>query len=127
MPWNGIPMVYQGLGSSMKRGLRREIFKLSKFKLPPTTWERVVDAGSGNTDDQDKYVYLCRLNIPVYPTVDMVMIPTFYSCLTARLYYVKFSVSFCSQSAKRSSISLEIPVDIVHIDSQAKCGEHSLR
>lgn len=58
VPWNGIPMIYQGLGSSMKRGLRRERFKLSKFKLPPITWKRVTDAGSGKADVQDKPVYV---------------------------------------------------------------------
>lgn len=117
VPWNAIPTVYPGLGSSIKRGLHRESFKLSKFKLLPKIWERVTDAGSGKADYQDSSVYVCHFNIPIYPTVDMDMIPTFYSCLAARQYFAKFSLSFPSRILGRSSISLEVPVDIVHVDS----------
>lgn len=107
----------------MKRGLRREMFKLSKFKLPPISWEKVTDAGSGKADDQDKTVYICQLNVPIYSTVDMDMAPTFYSCLTARQYFANFSLSFRSQGLGRSSISVELPVDIVYIDSRVQCQE----
>jgi hypothetical protein len=122
VPWNGIPTVYAGLGSSMKRGLRRECFKLSKFKLLPINWERVTDS-----DNQDKPVYISHLNIPIYPTVDMDMIPTFYSCLTARQYFAKFSLSFPSQRLGRSSISLEVPVDVLYVNSQVQSTEHTLK
>jgi hypothetical protein len=118
VPWNGTPTIYPGLGSNMKRGLHRENFKLSKFKLTPITWEGVADSGSGKADGRDDSVYICHLNIPIYPTVDMDMIPTFYSCLTARQYFAKFSLSFPSQSLGRSSILLEVPVDIVYVNSQ---------
>lgn len=120
VPWQHIPMKYPGLALSKQRGILQEVTQLSELKPRNINWRMIPAEELEKANSRDETVHTCRLDIPIIPTADMDTIPTFYSCLIARKYIARFSLRFYSKMVGYSSVSLEVPVDIVFPHGQGK-------
>lgn len=120
VPWQNLPTRYPGLALSKQRGIRQEITRLSELKLPSINWQTMTAEDLERANSQDETIHSCHLNIPIAPTADIDTVPTFYSCLIAREYTAKFTLRFHSEKVRYSSVSLEVPVEILYVNDQEK-------